>query len=188
MEVFEKLMKFILITIVISSFGICLSHYITVGKYNKDGSEKIYLHDNGMHIDIIIPSEDGSFIAYGWGSKIFFMEIPSWDDLTFSTGFKALFTKPASCMRVTKYSTWYPEWKEVKLSKEQLLKVKSEIDIKFTYDDIGNRIHIKDGFYEAEGNYNALNTCNTWANEVLKSAGLRAKLYTLKSESLSKLY
>lgn len=188
MKVFKKLMKFTIITIIISSLSIYLSHYITVGEHNKNGSKEIYLHDNGVHVDIIIPCKDGSFAAYGWGSKIFFMEVPSWDNLTYSVGFQALFTKPASCMRVVKYNTRNPEWKVVKLSEKQLLKVKSEIDMKFTYDDIGNRIHIKDGFYEAEGNYFALNTCNTWANRVLKSAGLKARLYTLNSESLSELY
>lgn len=188
MKVFKKLMKFVIVTVAMISLSIYLSHYITVGEHNKNASKEIYLHDNGMHVDIIIPCKDGSFAAYGWGSKIFFMEVPSWDDLTYSVGFQALFTKPASCMRVIKYNARNPEWKVVKLSEEQLLKVKSEIDIMFKYDDIGNRICIKDGFYVAEENYHALNTCNTWANKVIKSAGLKARLYTLNSESLSELY
>tara|TARA_R110001599_G_scaffold7963_1_gene38292 strand:- start:721 stop:1287 length:567 start_codon:yes stop_codon:yes gene_type:complete len=188
MKVFKKLMKFILLATLMTSLSIYLSHYITVGEHNKNGTKEIYLHDNGVHVDIIIPCKDGSFAAYGWGSKVFFMDVPSWDDLTYKVGFQALFTKPASCMRVTKYTMYNPKWKTIKLSEDQLFKVKAEIDIKFKYTSIGNRIHIRDGFYEAEGCYNALNTCNTWANGVLKSVGLKSRWYILTSESLSELY
>jgi uncharacterized protein (TIGR02117 family) len=35
-----------------------------------------------------------------------------------------------------------------------------------------------DAFYEALGSYSMLKTCNTWTNEALKSAGLKACLWT----------
>ena len=35
-----------------------------------------------------------------------------------------------------------------------------------------------DSFYEAKGNYSLFFTCNTWANNALKSAGLRTCLWT----------
>ncbi len=188
MKVFKKIMKFVLIAAVIISLSIYLSHHITVGEYNHQGTEEIYIHDNGIHVDIIIPTENGEYAAYGWGSKVFFMEVPTWDDLTYSVGFQALFLKPASCIRVDRYYRYNPEWKTIDLSKEQLRKIKVEIDYQFKYDDSGNKIHIKDNFYEAEGYYCAFNTCNTWTNRIIKSAGLKAKLYILNSSSLSKLY
>ena len=71
----------------------------------EDGEYEIYLHDNGKHLDIIIPNKHQSrYKAYGWGSKIFFMEVPTWDDLTCKIALQALFTKPESCMRVEYYS------------------------------------------------------------------------------------
>lgn len=187
MKVFKKIMKFLLIIVLTTGLCIYLPHYITVGEYNKNGKKEIYIYDNGVHVDIIIPDEDG-YTAYGWGSRIFFMEVPTWDDLTYSVGFQALFTKPASCMRVIKYSEYQQDWKVIKLSENQLLKIKKEINDQFKYDTYGNKIIIKDNFYEAKGSYWALNTCNTWANSVIKSAGLKARLFTLNSESISELY
>ena len=35
-----------------------------------------------------------------------------------------------------------------------------------------------DAFYEAKGNYSLFKTCNTWANDGLKSAGLKHALWT----------
>ncbi len=57
---------------------------------------------------------------------------------------------------------------------------------KFDYNSSGETISIKtdavygknDAFYEAQGSYNFLNTCNTWANNGLKHAGQKAALWT----------
>jgi hypothetical protein len=188
MKIFKKLMKFLLISVLMLGLGIFMSHYIEVGDYNDYGEERIYISDNGFHIDIIIPDENNDYTAYGWGSKVFFMEIPTWDDLTYDVAFQALFTKPASCMRVTKYDQYQSNWQIIRLSEEQLFYIKKRINEQFKYDSAGNKILIKDNYYEAKGSYWALNTCNTWANNIIKSAGLRAKLYTLNSESISELY
>jgi len=186
----KKIKRFlILFLLVVVGFSISIYtfHFIEVGDYNYSGEKSIYIHDNGMHIDIIIPNDDG-YTAYGWGSKIFFMEVPTWDDLTYDIGFQALFTKPAACMRVIEYKQYQPDWKLIRLSQDQLDIINQKIADQFQYDSFGNKIHIKDNFYEANGSYWALKTCNTWANNIIKSAGLRSKLFILNSESFSELY
>ena len=35
-----------------------------------------------------------------------------------------------------------------------------------------------DAFYDAKGSYNLTRTCNTWTNNALKAAGLKACLWT----------
>ena len=75
------------------------------GPYTKE----IYLSDNGIHVDIIIP-ENKQYIAYGWGSEIFYLNTPTWDDLTFNNAFKALFTEPTSVMHVTTYKNIQKNW------------------------------------------------------------------------------
>lgn len=189
MKILKKLLKFILIALLstgIASLVIFTLHYIPVGEYSN-GDHEVYLYDNGMHIDIVIPEND-RYTAYGWGSKIFFMEVPKWKDLTYTVGFKALFTEPASCMRVTEYTYKDSNWKTVKLTNKQFIQLKDEIENKFEHDAFGNRCKVRDNFYEAKGSYYFLNTCNTWVNQTFKKCGLKAKLFTLTSESLTKLY
>ena len=190
MKILKKLMKFIILTMLsmgIFTLLIFSLHYITLNKDSEGGNYKIYLYDNGMHIDIIIPEND-QYIAYGWGSKIFFMEVPSWDDLSFKVGFQALFTKPQSCMRVNKYNTINESWKEVNLTKSKLDLLKFKIEQKFKHDDFGNKIKIKENFYEAVGSYWALNTCNTWVNAMFRECNLKCRVFTLTSGALSELY
>ncbi len=189
MKILKKLLKFILIALLstgIASLVVFTLHYIPVGEYSN-GDHEVYLDDNGMHIDIIIV-ENGRYMAYGWGSKIFFMDVPTWDDLTYNVGFKALFTEPASCMRITERYYKDPNWKTVKVTDEQLIQLKYEIENKFKHDTFGNRLKIRDNFYEANGSYYFLNTCNTWVNSVFKKCGLKAKAFTLTSGSLTELY
>lgn len=157
-------------------------HFIPVNSYSESTEAEFYLMDNGQHIDIIL-YEDSVYKAYGWGSKIFFTEVDNFEDLTIKTAIQSLFTEPASLMRVLEYKTVNPRWYRVNCSNEQ-------------YDIIRNYIHnsyyhnlkYNDEFYHAKGNYNALNTCNTWVNTGLKKAGLKAVMYTLTSSPISKLY
>ncbi len=43
-------------------------------------------------------------------------------------------------------------------------------------------------YYNGKDNYRWYYTCNTWVNDGLKKAGLKAPLYTLTSESITKFY
>ena len=76
---------------------------ITVNKqYEKNAIHTVYLMKSGIHIDFLFPicdefkdwqeefpisntrSKDSTYkkIAIGWGSKDFYMNTPTWDDLT----------------------------------------------------------------------------------------------------------
>ena len=45
-----------------------------------------------------------------------------------------------------------------------------------------------DKFYEANGTYNLFYTCNTWTNNSLKSAGLKACAWTLFDDPILDKY
>jgi hypothetical protein len=188
-KIIKKIIKYVLILLAgISVVGIIIfgMHFIPCGELNTDGDREIYLSDNGIHVDIVIP-ENGKYNAYGWGSKIFFMEVPTWDDLTFTVGFQALFTKPESVIRVTTYNYVAKSWTKVKCSEKQYQQIKKEIESSFKHKN-NYRINVRDNFYQAVGSYWALNTCNTWVNSVLKKAGLRSCLFTLTSSSIIDKY
>ena len=76
--------------------------------------------------------------------------------------------------------------KKIELTQEQYVELIDFVEKKFDYDAKGEPILIKteavygenDAFYEAQGSYNFLDTCNTWTNNGLKKAGQKAALWT----------
>jgi len=160
------------------------------GPYTKE----IYLSDNGIHVDLVIP-ENEQYIAYGWGSEIFYLNTPTWDDLTFSNAFKAVFTEPTSVMHITNYKSIQKDWVKVKVNNEQLENLIKLINNSFKLDNNGNRIKFKDKgyynndeFYKAKGNYSCFMTCNSWTNKVLKKSGIKASYWTWYSAGVINKY
>ena len=72
-----------------------------------------------------------------------------------------------------------------RVSKESYLKLVEHITESFDTDSVGVPRQIvgasftnHDAFYEANGKYSLFYTCNTWANDGLKSARLKACYWT----------
>jgi len=167
----------------------------------------IYIKSNGVHTDIVvpikteyknwtdkikfdhIPSKDSTmqFIGIGWGDKGFYLNTPEWSDLKFSTAFNAAFYLGTSAM----HATFYKQIKEnencikINISKEEYANLVKYIEDSFQLDADGNPILIhattygqNDSFYEANRKYSLFYTCNTWANNALKSADQKAAVWT----------
>jgi uncharacterized protein (TIGR02117 family) len=169
----------------------------------------IYIYTNGVHTDIVMPVQndlhdwsaelpftntkskktDFKYVGIGWGDKGFYLDTPTWADLKFSTAFKAAFWLSESAM----HCTFYREMKEgddckmIMISKNQYKELVKFVDGKFDKNQDGKNILIptnavygdNDAFYDAQGRYSFLDTCNTWANNALKAAGQKAALWTL---------
>jgi len=194
MKYLKKLLKILYITvglITIISLVIIIPHYISINSHSSSTETEFYLSDNGKHLDIIL-YEEGRYKAYGWGSKIFFTEVKTWDDLTYEIAFKALFTEPESLMRIIDSYNINENWIKVNCSKKQYLIVKEEINNSFLNDKEFNPNPISKynntKFYKAKGSYNALHTCNTWVNNILNKAELKCVLYSLTSGAIMDLY
>lgn len=113
--------------------------YITVNNHTSTESrdKTIYLSTNGVHLDIIIPkrmlpdsvllglkySGFDQYLAFGWGDENFYLNTPTWGDLTFSNAFNALFLKSTSLMHVTRYPRIRSRWQEVKVNDKELEKL-----------------------------------------------------------------
>ncbi|WDO12594.1 TIGR02117 family protein [Flavobacterium sp. WW92] len=167
----------------------------------------IYIKSNGVHTDIVVPikteykdwsekikfdhiaSKDATmqFIGFGWGDKGFYLNTPEWSDLKFSTAFNAAFYLGTSAM----HATFFKQLKEnedcikINISTEEYAKLIKYIEDSFQYDADGNPILIhattygqNDSFYEAKRKYSLFYTCNTWANNALKSADQKAAVWT----------
>jgi uncharacterized protein (TIGR02117 family) len=174
----------------------------------KGNDGVVYIITNGVHTDIVLPvknnqmdwskqvkfkntvNNDSSlqYLALGWGDKGFYLETPTWDDLKFSTAFKAAFGLSTTAMHATFYKRMEENKNCVKLtlSKAQYQRLINYISNSFKKDEKGNFKYIKtnanyginDAFYEAKGSYSLFQTCNTWTNNGLKCCGQKACLWT----------
>ncbi|WP_073294708.1 TIGR02117 family protein [Chryseobacterium polytrichastri] len=168
----------------------------------------IYIYTNGVHTDIVMPVKndmqdwskkipfantkskktDYNYIGVGWGDKGFYLDTPTWADLKFSTAFKAAFWLGESAMHCTYYKTMTEadDCKIIMISRSQYKKLVQFVNDKFDKDQNGNFILIptnavysdNDAFYDAQGKYSFLYTCNTWSNNALKAAGQKAAFWT----------
>lgn len=179
---------------------------------------EIYIFTNGVHTDLVVPvkseEKDWSkeiyfdntiskrsnfkYLAIGWGDKGFYLDTPTWADLKFSTAVKAAFWLSESAMHCTFYDkmTESGDCRKILISKSEYLDLIKFIEAKFDRDKQGKPILIEtnavygknDAFYDAKGSYSFLETCNTWANEGLKSAGQKAALWTPSDRGIFQHY
>ena len=82
-------------------------------KENKDGTN-VYVSTNGVHVNLIIPSQSGlynwtnqfnsensyRYLAFGWGDKEFYMNVPTWAEFKISTALRAVFIPTSSVIQV----------------------------------------------------------------------------------------
>ena len=178
----------------------------------------IYIKTNGMHTDIVVPvrnklidwsckiptrnniSQDTaySYLGMGWGDKGFFLDMPTWDDITFSLAFHAAFWLNSTAI----HATYHKELKEdetccrIEISFEQYARLIAFITKQFETDANGDFINIpttaqygeSDAFYEARGRYNLFFTCNTWSNSALAACGQRHCLWVISDTGIFGIY
>ncbi len=183
--------------------------YITIPAEPDGGNEVTsYILSNGVHTDIVVPvrtsdmdwSNDVSFtnttgndstaqwIGFGWGDKGFYLETPTWGDLTAHVAFKAMFGLGNSAMHATFHQKIEegPLCKRIRMSRTQYRRLVTYIRNSFAYDAQGRTQAIvthanygsTDAFYEGVGSYSLFHTCNGWANDALKASGQKACLWT----------
>lgn len=178
----------------------------------------VYIYTNGVHTDLVMPikneqidwsqkipfentlskATDYQYIGIGWGDKGFYLDTPTWAELKFSTAVNAAFWLGESAMHTTYYYKMKEadDCKKIMLSKSQYSDLIQFIDSKFDKNSEGKNILIptnavyskSDAFYEAQGSYSFLNTCNTWTNNALKEAGQKAAFWTATDSGIFQHY
>lgn len=160
--------------------------------------ETVYLISNGIHLDIILNRNQidaallkalkipatVKYVAFGWGDKGFYLQTKTWNDLKMSTLVKALFLKSESAMHVTSYYYKSENFVPLSLCPIQIEVLKTHIETSFIKTkaekiiEIGEGYGKNDHFYEAEGSYNAIKTCNEWVNIGLKKANVKTSVWS----------
>lgn len=173
---------------------------ITVNNSQKESSAEkvIYISTNGVHLDIIIPVsqvsdalkeglnfKDETYLAFGWGDENFYLNTPTWSDLTFNNAFAALFLNSTALIHLTRYTEKRSKWVEVPLNNEQLKLLNTYLSKVFMLDRNGGKIilnnrgyTLRDDFYRANGSYSCFKTCNSWVNSALKASDLKSCYWT----------
>lgn len=205
-KIINILLKMLLaiIAILIIYFVAALSlSAITVERPNplptKELTKKIYIHTNGVHLDIAMHKQDvapelmsglllkpnKAYVSFGWGDENFYLNTPTWGDLTVKTAITALFLDSEGLMHVKHFNAPQKDWKTVAVSEAELAKINHYLNVSFAVDENGNKMilagqgfTLTDDFYKANGRYSLFNTCNTWVNTGFKQSGLKASLWT----------
>ena len=163
----------------------------------------IYLADNGIHADIIMPVEAhgldweplipksdfaaadpvARWIAFGSGEERVYLNTPSWWDLTPRTIWSAL-AGGQRVMHVEYVSDPSYAVRQIRLRPEEYRRLWAAIRADFTPGKGNRPIHIAhpgygpaDAFYRARGRANAIYTCNAWTAHRLRLAGVETSLW-----------
>ncbi|WP_298543032.1 DUF2459 domain-containing protein [uncultured Aquimarina sp.] len=202
MQLIKKTLKYLGVVLLIPGtyfIVALLCSYIPVVPETSsvEQNNSIYLTTNGIHLEIILPkteidsvllnglslSEQTQFLSFGWGDKTYYTKAAKSMDFTNINRFQAALLNSASLIHVTRYETTQNHWIEIKLTTSQFIKLQTYINGSFKTNTENNKSIIPDtsygnmdSFYEANGNYNCLNTCNTWVNTGFKRSDLKACL------------
>nr|WP_283937573.1 TIGR02117 family protein [Sphingomonas hankyongi] len=163
----------------------------------------VYLADNGIHADIIMPvSAQGldwrplisrgdfqaadpaaQWIAFGSGEERVYLETPTWWDITPRTIWSAL-SGGKRVMHVEYVTDPSYAVREIRLRPEEYRRLWTAIRADFELDGEGRPQRIDhpgygccDAFYRATGKASAAKTCNTWAASRLRLAGIETSVW-----------
>jgi len=163
----------------------------------------IYIADNGIHADIIMPvaaqgldwrplipkhdfaaADPGArWIAFGSGEAQVYLETPRWRDIRPRTIWSAL-TGGSRVMHVEYVPSPDYAVREIRLRPEEYRRLWASIRAEFELDRRGRPERIahpgygpSDAFYRATGKASALRTCNSWVADRLRVAGIRTSLW-----------
>lgn len=158
-----------------------------------------YVTSNGVHTDLVLPlqagevdwrpvfapaharraREDADFVAIGWGDREFYLNTPTWAELTPGRALGALLGRNPAALQVRwlrreelpPQHTW-----RLPLSAAQYRRLARHVHAALPGGQArpiaGAHPGMHGAFYAAAGRYHLLYTCNNWSAEGLRAAGL----------------
>jgi uncharacterized protein (TIGR02117 family) len=163
----------------------------------------IYIADNGVHADIVMPvavdgldwrplfpaadfaatDPDARWIAFGSGEQRVYLDTPTWWDITPRTLLSAL-TGGKRVMHVEYVPAPDYAARQIRLRPEEYRRLWAAVRADFDLDARGRPQRIDhpgygpaDAFFRATGKANALRTCNAVAAHWLRLAGVKTSLW-----------
>lgn len=186
--------------------GMALSLIPDNGNAEPGGDVVVYLINNGVHADIVVPTKTDridwtaivppgdttgkkawEYISFGWGSQDFYLNVPEWKDLTLGIALKAISGTGGTALHTTymREPVVGADCRRLSFSSAQYDTLVKYILASGKRNDAGCFVRIphdgyrsNDAFYEGTGRYSPVFTCNTWANSALKACGQKCCLWT----------
>lgn len=170
----------------------------------------IYLANNGVHADLILPANaqgldwrpllpkrhfagadpDAGWVAFGAGERRVYLDTPRWRDITLPTIWAGL-TGGTRVMHVEWVRDPAYAAREIRLRPEEYRRLWQSIRAEFDLDSAGRPQRIDhpgygpaDAFYEGRGKASAIRTCNNWAADRLRMAGVETSLWSPFAQGL----
>jgi uncharacterized protein (TIGR02117 family) len=135
----------------------------------------------------------GNYIIVGYGHRDFYLNTPSWAELSLSTAANAALGLGPTLLHVDHVQDpqEVSEQRALTLSEDEYRRLVDFIRPRFRLDGEGRTIPVpgrgyatNDAFYEAHGGYSAILTCNEWTGRALRAAGVRMGLWTPIEQSV----
>lgn len=177
---------------------------VNAGWSEPDDGVTIYLADNGIHTDIVMPvqaegldwttfispGDSGTlfevapdWVAFGAGEEQVYLETPTWWDIRPKTIWSAL-TGGNRVLHVDWVGEPSYAAREIRLRPEEFRRLWAAIRADFDRGSDGRPVRIDhpgygccDSFYRAGGRFSAIQTCNSWVAEKLRQAGVETSLW-----------
>lgn len=205
---FFTILGSVVLLYILSTF--VLSRISVKGHSFKDATIPIYLMKSGVHTDFILPvsnsikdwrqefplantgfkDSSSKLISIGWGDQTFYMNTPTWSDLTLKTALTVPFGVGPSAIHATYYQQLLDDRPIIRLmvTAKQYQKLVQYIENTLQHNSKGQTKYIKatlpgvvsgnDAYYAAKGRYSLLFTCNSWVNSGLKNCQQKACYWT----------
>ncbi len=185
------------------------------GWAEPDEGITVYLADNGIHVDIVMPvraegldwerfvpksdfadpDTDARWVAFGSGEERVYLETPRWRDIKPKTVWAAL-TGGTRVLHVEYVSSPAYASREIRLRPEEYRRLWGAIRADFELGPDSRPLRVdhpgygrSDAFYwSSAGRFSALSTCNTWAANKLRIAGLETSLWPPFAQGLTWRY
>ena len=176
---------------------------VNSGWTEPDDGVTVYLADNGIHSDIIMPVQaagvdwspfirstdaaaappNARWLAFGTGEEHVYLDTPTWWDIRPRTIWSVL----TGSRRVV-HVEWIddPRYAErvIRLRPAEYRRLWAAIRSDFKLDAARHPIKVDhpgydccDAFYWGSGRFNALKTCNSWTADKLRLAGVKTSLW-----------
>ncbi|HYI42027.1 MAG TPA: TIGR02117 family protein [Sphingomicrobium sp.] len=180
------------------------------GWAEPDDGITVYLADNGIHADLLMPARAAGldwspllpksdvaaadpaarWVAFGAGEERVYLETPRWRDIRPRTIWSAL-TGGNSVIHVEWVAD--PEYalREIRLRPEEYRRLWAAVRADFVLDAKGQPKRIDhpgygnaDAFYRGRGKASAIRTCNSWVASRLRIAGVETSAWPPFSQGL----
>ncbi|MFA6239208.1 MAG: DUF2459 domain-containing protein [Bacteriovorax sp.] len=177
---------------------------IYVGSKTNDDSNPyvVYVVSSAIHTEFIFPIKNDlfdwhslflnndmniSYVSIGWGSREFFFEMRTWEEIKMKVILKAIFYPSDSVVHVDFLKTLplneplFP----LKVDSADYLKLIQFVTQSFAFNGNHKAIQVgefsyygTDRFFESTQKYHLFNTCNMWTNDGLKYIDWKRPLWS----------